>query len=82
MDDQKKNSFAMMVTLTSARITEHERKRKAAREQARATELTRKELNALAREHREAPEAFALDNFLKSTCRKKIRTSGPRGHSS
>lgn len=72
----------MMVTLTSARITEHERKRKAAREQARATELTRKELNALAREHREAPEAFALDNFLKSTCRKKIRTSGPRGHSS
>lgn len=82
MDNLKKNTFASMVTQTSARITEHELRQKAAREQARATELTRKELNALAREHREVPEAFALDTFLKSTCRKKIRTSGPRGHSS
>ncbi|EEV1123669.1 hypothetical protein OQA07_002249 [Escherichia coli O4] len=82
MDDQQKSSLALMVAHSTSRISEDELRRNVIREQKRASELTRKKLNSFAREHREAPEAFALDDFLKSTCRKKIRTSGPRGRSS
>lgn len=82
MDDQKTKSLSSMVTDATSRMSEDELRRKVVREKARASELMRKKLKALAREHREVPKNFALEDFLKSTCRKKIRTSGSRGHSS